>query len=129
MRTISLAFCGLVVLLTVSSCSKNTVNNKIVGNWELVEHIYGAIVQVSSDTEFWTLNPDHTYKMRVGSLVTSGTYRLDISRGSSPQAVLYLSDPRYTDGYTVGFNRDSLVLEGRGLYYGLGTPKMKFVKK
>ncbi|HVU58595.1 MAG TPA: hypothetical protein VHD83_26215 [Puia sp.] len=123
-----LAICVLAILLAASSCNKNTISNRIVGDWKLVAYQGdGALVHVMGDNYLLDLNHDHSYRLKSDSQVYSGTYRLDNSIGS-PKVVLYLSGI-YSDGYEVGFSGDSLVLKYRGGFTGWGVPVSVYVRR
>ncbi|HEY8967460.1 MAG TPA: hypothetical protein VIM64_00170 [Puia sp.] len=121
---------GLIVLLSLNSCSKSGGSKNIVGNWRMVAYTTSAgIVYISTDIHSLAINSDRTYSMRTGdSIISSGTYHLQPPTASEKHTVFYISDQRYADGYNIGFTGDTLNLIWRGVYVDM-PPVTKYVRR
>lgn len=121
---------GIIVLLSMNSCSKSSVSNNFVGNWRMVAYTAsGGVVYISTDIHTLAINSDRTYSMRTGdSITSSGTYHLQPPTASESHTVFYISDVRYADGYNISFTGDTLNPIWRGLYVVM-PPGMKYVRK
>jgi hypothetical protein len=130
MRSFLFASCCLAMLLTVSSCKKDTIGAQIVGHWRLVSDINAPFIGIqplTSLSDEMILSPIHTYEIRRDNkVICTGVYHLD-ETANPPQPTLHFSD---TDnyGWWISFSKDSLILTYAGIILDMAIIR-KYVRE
>ena len=129
MRPFPLFFAGVLILLTASSCSKDKIDDRVVGHWRLVTDLnlaFVAIQPLTAVNDQMILKPLNIYEIRRGDKVTyAGVYHID-KTANPPQPTLHFSDKGY--GFWISFSKDTLVLTYSGLTLEGGAIIRKYVK-